>query len=75
MLIGRNKRKGKKMEERDFVLSVMAKVTAPNVEEAYDRLYELLCIPGDIGFSINEYAVISDKDSEKIKFVEVSDEE
>lgn len=45
------------MGDQEFLLSVIVKVPAPNAQAAHERLYALLCKPGDMGFSINEYAV------------------
>ena len=58
---------------KDFLFAVMAKVSAASLEDAEDHLYATLCIPGDIGFSINSYAIIAGSGNQ-LKFKEIDAE-
>ncbi len=62
------------MEEKEFLFAVMVKVAAPSPLDAHDRLYKLLCTPGDLGFSINSYAVTGEG-YDKIKFIHTDEED
>jgi len=45
----------------EYILSAMVKLDAESADDAYDKLYGILCATGDVGFSINEYLVSGDK--------------
>ena len=45
----------------EYVLTAMVKVYADSPDDAYNKLYDLLCGSDDVGFCINEYAITGDK--------------
>lgn len=55
---------------KDFLFVAMAKISAASLEDAEDHLYATLCIPGDIGFSINSYAITAEH-GDQLRFKEV----
>ncbi len=55
---------------KDFLFVAMAKISAASLEDAEDHLYATLCIPGDIGFSINSYAITAEN-GDQLRFKEV----